>query len=474
MIWKTIWTGIAVCGLSTATAQHQETHTAPNLWKGKEQPADDTTSLLHAFRNGQVSGHFRYFFMATDNRNGLTDFHAHAAGGGIKFETARFKGFQFGVSGFFTFNVGSSNLGKPDPTTNQISRYEIGLFDLENPGNRDDIDRLEELYLKYSWKKAHITLGKQLLNTPFINLQDGRMRPTEVGGLFMESRDVKNTRIEGGYLYELSPRGTVKWFRIAESIGVYPSGVSPSGKPSAYKDHLRSGGIGLLGISHKLSEKHTVKLYDVFVDNIFNTLLLQADQTWPVGDKQKLVSGLQWIRQQSINHGGNEDPARTYMEKGGQSQVFGARFGWENNRWKTSLNYTRITARGRYLMPREWGVEPFYTFMPRERNEGFGDVHAYVLKAGYDLPKLRLKTQASAGYFNLPDVMNYRLNKYGLPSYTQFNVDVRYTFTGLLRGMETQLLYVHKGRQGETYGNDRFVINKVNMSLWNLVINYYF
>jgi hypothetical protein len=125
-------------------------------------------------------------------------------------------------------------------------------------------------------------------------------------------------------------------------------------------------------------------------------------------------------------------------------------------------------------MPREWGVEPFYTFMPRERNEGFGDVHAYVLKAGYDLPKLRLKTQASAGYFNLPDVMNYRLNKYGLPSYTQFNVDVRYTFTGLLRGMETQLLYVHKGRQGETYGNDRFVINKVNMSLWNLVINYYF
>jgi hypothetical protein len=60
----------------------------------------------------------------------------------------------------------------------------LALFDLEDPGNKANMDRLEELYLKYNFKKSEIIFGKQLINTPFINLQDGRMRPTGVEGLW--------------------------------------------------------------------------------------------------------------------------------------------------------------------------------------------------------------------------------------------------------------------------------------------------
>jgi len=84
-------------------AQHQEIGEQPSIWKEKKQ-GTDSTSLLHAFRNGNMSGHLRYFFMATDNEKMLSDYVAHAAGGGIKFETAPLKGFQLGISGFFTFN----------------------------------------------------------------------------------------------------------------------------------------------------------------------------------------------------------------------------------------------------------------------------------------------------------------------------------------------------------------------------------
>ena len=63
--------------------------------------------------------------------------------------------------------------------------------------------------------------------------------------------------------------------------------------------------------------------------------------------------------------------------------------GWKNNRWETTLNYNRITTHGRYLMPREWGRDPFFTFFPRERNEGLGDVHAIVGKLNYKIPALR-------------------------------------------------------------------------------------
>jgi hypothetical protein len=38
----------------------------------------DSTSILNAFKNGNFSGHFRYFFMGTDNETGLTDYYANA------------------------------------------------------------------------------------------------------------------------------------------------------------------------------------------------------------------------------------------------------------------------------------------------------------------------------------------------------------------------------------------------------------
>lgn len=457
-----------------AGAQHRDVPGLPEPWKGKQNKTADTTSLLHAFKKGQTHGHFRYFFMATDNKAGLSDYYANAVGGGIRFETAPFKGFRFGISGFFIVNIGSSELSKADPKTNQFSKYELGLFDVENPSNKTDIDRLEELYLKYNWKRSHITFGKQLINTPFINLQDGRMRPTEAGGLYGEINDLEDTKIEIGFFYEVSPRSTVKWYNVAGSIGIYQQGVNPDGTRSGYAGNLKSKGIGLLGITHQFNRNLSLKAHNVFAENIFNALLLQADYFHPLTNNNKLVAGLQLIRQDAVENGGNADQTKTYFLKGGQSQTFGVKWGWENSRWQTSLNYNRITARGRYLMPREWGREPFFTYLPRERNEGLGDVHAYVLKAAYTIPGLRLKMQAGIGYFDLPEATNATLNKYGLPSYAQLNIDIRHEFEDLLKGLEAQMLFVYKGRSGNSFGNDKYVFNKVDMSSWSLVMNYHF
>ena len=124
-------------------------------------------------------------------------------------------------------------------------------------------------------------------------------------------------------------------------------------------------------------------------------------------------------------------------------------------------------------MPREWGHDPFYTFMPRERNEGFGDVTALTINTTFKSPK-RLKLELGAGYFELPDVKNFVLNKYGIPSYSQLNADVMYRFARHLKGLEAHFLYVRKERIGNDYGNERYVINKVNMNHVNLILNYAF
>jgi hypothetical protein len=471
---KIVTVSVLLILVSIANGQHQEIFEKPQTYKGKQVQTEDSTSLLFAFKKGHFNGHFRYYFMSTQNQKGLTDYYANAAGGGLRYETAKFHGFQFAVSGFYTFNIGSSDLGKADSTTGQYNRYEIALFDVEDPYNKNDIDRLEELYLKYTYKKSSIVFGKLLINTPFINLQDGRMRPTGVDGFWFELNEIKKTKIEGGWLYAISPRGTTKWFDVGESIGVYPVGVNTAGIKSQYANNLESKGVFLIGTHIEVSKNLKLHGWDVFTENIFNTAMLQADISMPLENTNKFFASAQVIRQDAVNSGGNEDPDKTYFEKGGKAITFGAKAGWQNKQWDASINYNRITADGRYLMPREWGREPFFTFMPRERNEGFGDVHAIMAKVNYNIPKVRVKTSLAAGYYKLPDVKDYRLNKYGVPSYTQVNADVRYAFDKVLNGLEAQLLVVGKVNNGETYGNKIFVFNKVNMVLYNFALNYHF
>ena len=52
-----------------------------------------------------------------------------------------------------------------------------------------------------------------------------------------------------------------------------------------------------------------------------------------------------------------------------------------------SINYNYIFNQDRFTFPREWGREPFFTFLPRERMEGTADSHAIALKTEINLPK---------------------------------------------------------------------------------------
>ena len=430
------------------------------------------TNLQEAFKQGQFQGSFRSFFMATDNARNLSDYHALAAGGGLHFNTAAWHGFSMGIGGAFNYNLASSDLRAKDSLTVAVNRYEIGLFDVEDPHNRNNLHRMEEFWLRYAWKKSRITLGQQLLQTPFVNHQDGRMRPTAESGFWAASNALKNTKIEGGWLWKISPRSTVRWYSIGESIGLYPKGLNPDGTGSGYPENLKSMGIGVLGITRQWGKNTKIQVWNQYVENIFNTAFAQADYTQPLKKGHKLLFGLQLIHQDALADGGNESVSKTYFQKGGQSNVLGAQTGWQHDAWQALAAYTRVTADGRFLSPREWGREPFYTFMSRERVEGSGDSHSITGRVNWQDKNKKLRLEAAYGHFYLPDIKHAALNKYAFPSFQQFNIDARYTFGGRFEGLRAQLLYVWKGRLGEVYGKDKYVINRVNMSNYNLVLNY--
>ncbi|OWY21377.1 outer membrane porin, OprD family [Sphingobacteriales bacterium UPWRP_1] len=439
---------------------------------GKETKPD-TVGLHRFFSKGNFSAQARNDVMATFNNGTLTDYCAWAIGAGIGFESAVWKRFQFGVSGFFIYRLAGSNLTKPDSVTNAANRYEIGLFDMEHAGNYTDLDRLEELYLRYRSGKSAITLGKQMLNTPFINKQDGRMRPTLEEGIWLTLNEIPNLSIDAGWLYGISPRSTVKWYSVAQSVGIYPLGKDINGNPSGYKGNINTRGIGLFHVAANPGKSFQLNIWNTFAENMFNTLLLQTD--WEVKLKKgiKWKSGLQYTWQTAVNHGGNDNQTLTYFPENNKANIISAKTGLEKNGWGLHAACTRITADGRFLFPREWGREPFFTFLQRERMEGMGNVHAATLTAQKDFTN-GVKVNVAYGHFYTPDVLNVRLNKYGLPSFNQLNANLRYPLGGFFRGVYIDLLYVYKGRLGNIYNNPRYLINKADMHHLNLIVNYIF
>ncbi len=444
----------------------------------RDKHPKDTISLLYSLKKGKFSGHLRSFSMATINHENLQDYYAQALGGGIAYESAIFRKFNFKVSNYYVYEVGS-NLTITDSITGQKDRYEVTLFDVENPTNRNDLDRLEELYIRYNTKQSKVTYGRQVVNSPLINPQDSRMRPTLFHGFWWANTSIPKTTLELGWLYKCSPRSTIKWFDLASSIGVYSQGVNPNGSKSNYRNNVQSAGILVAGATtnfKKIGLK--IQAWDYYVDQIFNTAFAQIDYT-PALDKSKnpnkLIVGLQALAQNAIDDGGNTDPNKTYFVKNGKSFAYGGRLGFGNNLTQVTMNYTNITDDGRFLFPREWGREPFYTFLTRERVEGCGNVKAYMLSYTQVFKGQNLKTSLGIGYYELPDVKNTALNKYGLPSYVQANVDVRYSIKkGFYKGLDMQWILAYKKNEGNIYNNEKYRINKVDMLNLNWVLNYRF
>jgi hypothetical protein len=327
------------------------------------------------------------------------------------------------------------------------------------------------LYIQYQKNKVTITVGKQLLNTPFINLQDGRMRPTEVQGVWSQYRNKEN-KIFAGWLNRFSPRSTVEWYKTGESIGLFSVGVNLDGTKSGYKDAIESKGVALIGAELGLKKIYKIQFWNQYVENIFNSSLVQIDKL-PTSSRPYYY-GLQMIGQVVLNEGGNPDPNKTYFNPSQSSFVFGARIGKQQGQWDHSINFTRITKDGRYLMPREWGRDPFYTFLLGERNEGMGDLNAYVIKSKFRAKQLPINLNMGIGYYDLPDIMNFAMNKYSFPAYMQYNIDARYTFAGFWKGWEAQVIYFYKDAIENTYNNPKYYINKADMGHFNFILNFHF
>ena len=395
------------------------------------EPAEHCT-LQSLFRRGHIGGHVRSFSMSTVNHGGRPDYWTSAMGAGLHFETGILKGFSAGLEGVFAFRLAGNDLSVIDSVSGKDSRFEQQLYDLEHPENFDDLDRLEELYLRYQGDGLEAMMGRMRVETPIVNPHDGRMKPKVFQGL-QASWSPGSHRVYLSWITHASPRSTTHWYRLDDAIGIYNNGCLPNGDPASYRGRVRSRGMGILGFESRM---HNWKFsyWNYWMENISGTGLIQveSDSLW--------VVGLQMLLQTSTGAGGLESEDVGFIRSERNTQVFSARFGRKFGPWQVTANGTYITDRGTWLFPREFGVDPFFTTLTRGWLEGLGSAHSVMLevKRAWNGWEVRSGTQ----YIHLRgNPQDFSRNKYGMFSHIQHNVEIRHDFDEFLEGVKARLLY---------------------------------
>jgi len=144
-----------------------------------------------ALRNGKFTAALRAFYFdrsfdedVTGNPNAT----ALTAGGIIKYESAAYYGFKFGLA-----HYSSTRLG------NTFSRAEgSGTSILGRSG--ENLAFLGEAYLQYDIGNTMFKVGRQQLATPLMNNHDLRILPSVYEAAIIRNKDIPDTMIEVGFV----------------------------------------------------------------------------------------------------------------------------------------------------------------------------------------------------------------------------------------------------------------------------------
>jgi len=414
----------------------------------------------------------RNFFMSTAYYDDFKNDFSWAQSAFVKLETSDYKGFYFTGRYAVFAKIMSSDLVARDPITGGKNRYEAGLLDVTDLGN-NYFGRLEEFQLKFRTAQLSFAAGRMPIHTALINPQDGRLSPTFVEGGFINFTPDKFNTATLNYISRISPRSTDSWFGIGESIGLYPIGLDTEGNPSAYIGNVFSDFITVFDWKHVVEEDaFSFEFNHTYVQNISSTFLTQFQRDWKLANSKRLVSGLQIMFQHGIKDGGNKNASLRYKDPYDENWIVGARVGMRSSKYLWHLNFTHIGGRGRYLSPREWGKDPFFTFIPRERNEGFSEVTAITAYYESRVREKGLIIYGHVGLHFLPKANTFKINKYAFPSYAQGNLGIKYTPITWGKGLDFHGLILTKMAIEKADLKPGWTYNKVNLVHFNLIANY--
>ena len=177
-------------------------------------------SFDDAIKNATTTGQFRLGYInVTPDVAGEKNTSATAFGGQIKFETAKWNRLQFAIAPYFSEKLAMLSGNKANNELN------TGFLDT----NGNSYAYLGEAYVNYAFNNGSLRLGRQQIDSPFINTDDIRMLPNTFNAVWLNAALTDNLSIAAGVVNEwagFDSGDSQNQFKKASNDGVTALGAS--------------------------------------------------------------------------------------------------------------------------------------------------------------------------------------------------------------------------------------------------------
>jgi hypothetical protein len=278
-----------------------------------------------------------------------------------------------------------------------------------------------------------LKLGRQVLETPFINSYDVRMIPVTVEGAAFSNHSLKKLEITAAHLIGIKP-----WTDTTFQAMSQAAGFAGTEEP-----------VSLAGAMWQPAKGYTVQFWNYFCHQFMNTIYFQADATWPLGSEWSIMASAQAMDQRDV--GRALDGAFNANQWGLQLNL-----GWRGLAFTAA--YTGAGPDHDIVNP--WGSYPGWTSIMEEDNDRAGE-DTWLAGLSYDFSHVGIKglsVNTLHTFSRTPDS-----GPHASPDQTEHDLNLECHFQGSLKHLwlRVRAAYVDQDEAlgGEDFSDFRIIIN---------------
>ncbi len=419
-------------------------------------------------QESDISGYLRFRYKSTNNDGSLADFRIGVTHGFLRYEPQLTKWLSLGIQGNALTHFGNRTVTQPDELTGIGPQFEGNLWNPRLMSGQYEF-ALPQSYLLFNFGLHELTIGRFVKNTPFVNAEPFPF-PNALQGLWYTFQKGEAFRFETGIINQVAPRQNGRFVGIGESIGTAGQGVDVNGFPNQYRGNTEVDLLNITGLVFQPSVSTEFTVWNYYTENVTNTTIAEGRY------KNKEVGwefGAMTTYQFRVGNGGNANNDLAYkQDKRARNYSLQAikYLGYHS----LEFSVDRITKLGRLLLPREWGREPFYTFVRRTRIEGSSDVTSALIKWEriWDNKHGHFRVYSKA-------VRNRFPNPFELPAdknrqSTHYHLDFSVLFAPKkFQGLEAEVYLAKRVGAGDVPSLD-YVINRIDFFHFDFLLTYKF
>ncbi|MDP3465738.1 MAG: OprD family outer membrane porin [Sulfuricurvum sp.] len=305
------------------------------------------------FTGGKSSGEIRIGSIKQNNAVGA-DTYGASLGGWLKYERAAWNDVTFGMAAYVSQKISF--------LSGEGERVTTDFFD----ANGKSFIYIGEAYVDYSVSDLTVRIGRQLIETPFVNGDDVRMLPNTFEAAVGTYSAIEKTTITAGYLYRWagfdSPQGHHEHINEFNQFG----------------SNHDSNGVIMLGVVNESIENLVIQGWLYRTDKVTNIAYTAAHYSLNFDE----ATSVEFLAQYALL----DENANSLGDKTGMDgKVDGLAITLNFGLYHAGIAYNRALNGAGKVAVDGLGGGPYYTSMEEMTIDGLEDVKAYQLRGEVEM-----------------------------------------------------------------------------------------